>query len=152
MDVFKYLKKARQISEEKQPSLAQMQAQKLGLRNIRFGHYIDDKSGQRYEVRNGKLEKVADKETAEKKAPEEKGPKNFAQMRKDADRAAQQSMDLESELADPQGSRRVPGGPSAEAMDSGDVEQVAMMLSRGRWDVMDPAMKQKKRYLLNRFF
>jgi len=144
MDVFKYLKKARQISEEKQPSLAQMQAQKLGLRNIKFGHYIDDRTGERYEVRNGKLEKVLDKEPAADKATE-KGPKNFAQMRKDADAAAQQSMDLESELADPQSNRRVPGGPSAQAMDDGDVEQVAIMLSRGRWDVMDPAMKQKKR-------
>jgi hypothetical protein len=144
MDVFKFLKKARQISEEKQPSLAQMQAQKLGLRNIKFGHYIDDRTGERYEVRNGKLEKVLDKEPAADKATE-KGPKNFAQMRKDADASAQQSMDLESELADPQGNRRVPGGPDAEALDSGDVKRVAIMRSRGRWEVLDA--KQRAQYM-----
>jgi hypothetical protein len=142
MDVFKYLKKADTFLKEG----AADDAREMGLEYAGYGKWKDPKTGQvthKSEVvgkGQTKLVQLTQPEQPKSQEPEQaQQPKTLSDFRKDAPKPEQQAT---TSVAD-QMSRVVPGGPTPDAVENGDVEEVEKGLMRGRGDVMSANRKDQ---------
>ena len=134
-DVFKYLRRADSyIREAKEESQGHKQAVQAGGVTSSYGRYYD-KDGKYI----GKV--VGDKWQAAK--PEEMLSRMAGSEAGQADAEPQsKTLDQFRQTADQsQMNRNVPGGPTADALASGDKAEVEKQLSRGRENVQSPNRK-----------
>jgi hypothetical protein len=134
-DVFKYLRRADSyIREAKEESQGHKQAVQAGGVTSSYGRYYD-KDGKYI----GKV--VGDKWQAAK--PEEMMSRMAGSEAGQADAEPQsKTLDQFRQTADQsQMNRNVPGGPTADALASGDKAEVEKQLSRGRENVQSPNRK-----------
>jgi len=153
-DVFKYLKASRELLEAKardDNAKAREEAERLGGVPIpgSFGKYNDKNGNYLGRVDKGKfIPKVEDTQknridnSPAGRAETEREKLTLPDFRKNAPRPEQQQ-EVPS-VAD-QTARVVPGGPTADALSSGDVDLVAKQRSRGRQYVQSPARKEQER-------
>ena len=134
MDVFKYLKNVNTLLE----ASASDQAREMGLEYAGYGKWRDPRTGQvthRSTKSGGQttLEKLDQpKKVGGEDQPQKEDPKIFSDFRKDAPRPEQQAT---TSVTDQMG-RVIPGGPTAAAVASGDVEEIKKGMMRGRGPVM----------------
>ena len=139
MDVFKYLKASRELLE----STTSERAAELGYEYRSRGVWGDPRTGKRYRTAGTRFVEIEEPKKQERD-PKEQEPKTLPQFKKDV---PQQETSPEGEgpsVAD-QNARNIPGGPTADALSSGDVDLVAKQRSRGRQYVQSPARKKQER-------
>ena len=148
MDVFKYLRKADVYLAENDESQARKDAERAGGVTSKFGRYYDNKGQYVGQVKGDKFVPASQDDLASRMANSPAGQaetekeKTLSDFRKDAPRPEQQQ-EVPS-VAD-QNARNIPGGPTADALSSGDVDLVAKQRSRGRQYVQSPARKEQER-------
>ena len=135
-DVFKYLRRADSyIREAKEESQGHKQAVQAGGVTSSYGRYYDKDGkyigkvvGDKWQPAKADdmLARMAGSE-AGKATETESQPKTLDQFRQSADQS--------------QMNRNVPGGPTADALASGDKAEVEKQLSRGRENVQSPTRK-----------
>lgn len=138
MDVFKYLKRVDSyLAEADINAKAREEAERLGgtpIPNTR-GHYQDKDGNYIGKVQNGKFipkkedlpsRMAAGYDKNEPDIPEKN--RVYSDLRKDQKKTQETQ---QTSVADQMG-RVIPGGPDEDALRSGDIEQIAKMLERGR--------------------
>lgn len=138
-DVFKFLKDSRKLLE----STTSERAAELGYEYRSRGVWGDPRTGKRYRTAGTRFVEIEEPKKQERD-PKEQEPKTLPQFKKDV---PQQETSPEGEgpsVAD-QNARNIPGGPTADALSSGDVDLVAKQRSRGRQYVQSPARKKQER-------
>ena len=141
-DPFDYIKRSRLLIE----STTSDRAHELGYEYQSRGVWMDPRTGKRYKAVGTNFKELPGQE-ASASPTERPEKKTLSQMRQDQAAVAAPQVGLPN----PQMSKMVPGGPSAEALDSGEVELVAKMLSRGRYGVLSGPQKQQKREEAERY-
>ena len=137
MDVFKYLKASRELLEAKQQSAASIEAERLGYTYVKRSVWQDPRTGKKYKFDNNRFvdydlpDRMAKSSGAQEAEPERE--RYLSDFRKDAPRPEKEQQS--ASVAD-QNSRYIPGGPTAAAIESGDVEQIEKGLKRNRGPVM----------------
>ena len=153
MDVFKYLKASRELLEAKQQSAASIEAERLGYTYVQGSVWKDPGTGKKYKFDNNRFvdydlpDRMAKSSGAQEAEPERE--RYLSDFRKDAPRPEKEQQS--ASVAD-QNSRYIPGGPTAAAIESGDVEQIEKGLKRNRGPVMsanrEGQVKQQARDML----
>ncbi len=142
-DVFKFLKDSRKLLE----STTSERAAELGYEYRARGVWGDPTTGKRYRADGTRFVEIEEPKKQERdpkeQDPKEQEPKTFSQFKKDVPQQTQPEEEVPS-VANQMG-RVVPGGPSVQSLDDGEVEVVANMLSRGRWNVLSGPQKENKR-------
>ena len=137
MDVFKYLKASRELLEANQQSAASIEAERLGYTYVKRSVWQDPRTGKKYKFDNNRFvdydlpDRMAKSSGAQEAEPERE--RYLSDFRKDAPRPEKEQQS--ASVAD-QNSRYIPGGPTAGAIESGDVEQIEKGLKRNRGPVM----------------
>ena len=153
MDVFKYLKASRELLEAQKKSDASIEAERLGYTYVKGSVWEDPRTGKKYKFDNNRFvdydlpDRMAKSSGAQEAEPERE--RYLSDFRKDAPRPEKEQQS--ASVAD-QNSRYIPGGPTAAAIESGDVEQIEKGLKRNRGPVMsanrDGQVKQQARDML----
>lgn len=101
----------------------------------------DDRTGRKYNFNAGtnSFDEILGKEGAGKESGEQDGDQG-KEVEPGGDTSAPTFSQFSSQM-----NRVVPGGPTTQALDAGDVEKVAIMLARGRWNVLSGPQKAQKR-------
>ena len=135
-DVFKYLRRADSyIREAKEESEGHNQAVKAGGVTSSYGRYYDKDGKYIGKVVGDKFQPAKPEEMMSRMAGSEAGqaepqPKNLKDFKQQADMSVTNQMN-----------RNVPGGPTADALVSGDKAEVEKQLSRGREKVQSSTRK-----------
>lgn len=141
MDVFKYLRKADAFLVENDESQARKDAERAGGVTSKFGRYYDSKGQYVGQVKGDKFVPSSQDDLASRMANSSAGQaeteqeKTLSDFRKDAPKPE------ETPSVTDQLTKNVPGGPDAEALESGDKQTVKKMLARGRESVMSAKRK-----------
>ena len=139
-DVFKYLRRADSyIREAKEESQGHKQAIQAGGVTSSYGRYYDKNGKYLGKVVGDKWQAAKPEEMLSRMAGSEAGQaepqgKTLSQFKQDA--VPQETTPVSDQM-----SRNVPGGPTADALASGDKEEVKKQLSRGRENVQSAARK-----------
>lgn len=141
MDVFKYLRKADAYLAENDDSQARKDAERAGGVTSKFGRYYDNKGQYVGQVKGDKFVPASQDDLASRMANSPAGQaetekeKTLSDFRKDAPKP-EETPSVTDQLA-----KNVPGGPDAEALESGDKQTVKKMLARGRESAMSAKRK-----------
>jgi len=141
MDVFKYLRKADAFLVENDESRARKDAERAGGVTSKFGRYYDSKGQYVGQVKGDKFVPASQDDLASRMAnspvgqAETEREKTLSDFRKDAPKPE------ETPSVTDQLTKNVPGGPDAEALESGDKQTVKKMLARGRESAMSAKRK-----------
>ena len=141
MDVFKYLRKADAYLAENDESQARKDAERAGGVTSKFGRYYDNKGQYVGQVKGDKFVPASQDDLTSRMANSPAGQaetekeKTLSDFRKDAPKPE------EIPSVTDQQAKNVPGGPDAEALESGDKQTVKKMLARGRESAMSAKRK-----------
>jgi len=141
MDVFKYLRKADAFLVENDESQARKDAERAGGVTSKFGRYYDNKGQYVGQVKGDKFVPASQDDLVSRMANSPAGQaetekeKTLSDFRKDAPKPE------ETPSVTDQQAKNVPGGPDAEALESGDKQTVKKMLARGRESAMSAKRK-----------
>ena len=141
MDVFKYLRKADAYLAENDESQARKDAERAGGVTSKFGKYYNDKGQYVGKIVGDKFTPASKSELLDRMAASPAGqaeqqPKTLSQFKGEVPQEPQ------APVGDQMG-RVVPGGPTATAIDSGDVKEIEKGLMRGRGNVMSANRKDQ---------
>jgi len=145
MDVFKFLKASRELLEARQESAAKIAADKAGYTHLQRAVWQDPKTGKKFKFDNNRFvdydlpDRMDNSSGAQDAEPERSSVKDkFKQSKAEAE----PEQDIPS-VAD-QYAKVIPGGPDEKAFQSGDIEQIAKMMERGK----PVTPKQHARYMV----